>query len=97
VTDADRTSSTSEAGMTSQPNGDEEKGTGHPVPSPRSPGSAPSTERARPDSAPPRREDAGGGLYHALVCPACANLSVTERNGTIVCRHCGYTGARPES
>jgi hypothetical protein len=97
VLSADPNSLANLGGKTDRPSGDREKATGQSVTLPRSPGSTPSVESQRPVPASPRREDPEVDPNHCLVCPACENITMTERKGTPVCRHCGYTGRRPES
>jgi len=97
VLSADPNSLANLGGKTDPPSGDGEKAMGQSVTLLRSPGSTPSTESQGPGPASPRREDSEVDPNHCLVCPACENITMTERNGTPVCRHCGYTGRRPES
>jgi ribosomal protein L37AE/L43A len=57
---------------------------------------APSSERQGPGPAQPAK-DSTADRQPPMVCPACENISMIERNGTTVCRHCGYTGPPAES
>jgi len=59
--------------------------------------SAASAERRRPGPASAGPEGSAVDRQHALVCPACENITMTERDGARVCGYCGYTGGGPES
>ena len=58
---------------------------------------APAPSAERPGPASPARDGSAVNRQRASVCPACENISMTERDGADVCRHCGYTGGRLES
>jgi hypothetical protein len=90
VTDADRTALPSQAGKAGRP-GSEGTGAEHQAVPPRSTGSAPSTERQKSGSVPSADRDVSMDPQDPFVCLACGNISVNERDGTVVCRHCGYT------
>ena len=96
VTDADRNASASQAGKVGRPGG-EGAGAGHQAVAPRPTGSAPSTERQKSGSVPSPGRDVPMDSQDQFVCLACGNISVSERDGTVVCRHCGYTRPQGES
>jgi ribosomal protein L37E len=96
VTNADRNASASQAGKASRPGG-ERAGAGHQAVAPRPTGSAPLTECQKSGSVPSPGRDVPMDPRDTFVCLACGNISVHERDGTLVCRHCGYTRTSPAS